>query len=189
MRLSQAARTHFGTDGSLAGKIVLSAGLGGMGGAQPLAVTMLGGVCLAIEINPKHAQKRVDTKYLDIYTHNLDEALSMCETHKNSKTPKSIGLIGNACEIFPKLLAKNFMPDLITDQTSAHDPLYGYVPEGMSLSQVIIEREKNPQKVVKLAQESMAKHVRCMLNHILIWGVPVFDYGNNIRAEAQKGGM
>lgn len=184
---AQAARTHFGSDGSLAGKIVLSAGLGGMGGAQPLAVTMLGGVCLVIEIDPAHAKKRVATKYLDTYTHNLDEALSLCEAHKNSKTPKSIGLIGNACEIFPKLILKNFMPDLITDQTSAHDPLYGYVPEGMSLTQVIVEREKDPQKVVRLARQSMAKHVSCML-YYLDQGVVVFDYGNNLRAEAQKGG-
>jgi len=184
---AQAARTHFGTDGSLVGKIVLTAGLGGMGGAQPLAVTMLGGVCLAIEIDPKHAQKRLETKYLDTYTHDLDEALNLCETHKKNQTAKSIGLIGNASEIYPQLIAKNFLPDLITDQTSAHDPLYGYVPEGMSLTQLIVEREADPKKVVKLAQASMAKQLSCMLTY-LDRGVAVFDYGNNIRAEAKKGG-
>jgi urocanate hydratase len=184
---AQAARTHFGSDGSLAGKIVLSSGLGGMGGAQPLAVSMLGGVSLIIEVDEAHARKRVNTKYLDIYTHNLSEALSLCESNRKACTPKSIGLIGNAAEIFPQLIKQNFMPDLITDQTSAHDPLYGYVPEGMSLAQVIIEREKNPQLVVSRARQSMAKQVTCMLNY-RDRGIAVFDYGNNLRTEAQKGG-
>jgi urocanate hydratase len=184
---AQAARQHFATDGSLCGKIILTSGLGGMGGAQPLAVTMLGGVCLTIEIDEKRAQKRVATKYLDRYTHDLDEALLFCEEHKRKKTAASIGLIGNAAEIYPQLLARNFMPDLITDQTSAHDPLYGYVPKGMSLSQVIIERERDPQNVVKLACASMAEQVRCMLTYF-DQNVPVFDYGNNLRAQAQIGG-
>ena len=184
---AEAARKHFGTDGSLSGKIILSAGLGGMGGAQPLAATMLGGVCLVIEVDENRAKKRLATKYLDYYTSNLEEALEICEYHKKSRTPKSVGFIGNAAEVYPKLIAQKFIPDLITDQTSAHDPLYGYVPKGMSLSQVTIEREQNPELVVKRARESMAEQVNSML-YYLDRGVPVFDYGNNIRAEAQIGG-
>lgn len=184
---SEASRQHFLTNGSLAGKIIVSSGLGGMGGAQPLAVTMLGGVCLIIEVDEGRAKKRLATKYLDTYTHSLDEALILCEKHKKNKSAYSIGLIANAAEIYPQLLAKNFKPDLITDQTSAHDPLYGYVPKNMTLSEVIVERERDPEKVIRRARESMAEQLSCMLTY-LDAGVPVFDYGNNIRAEAQKGG-
>lgn len=182
----EATRQHFGSD-SLAGKIVLTAGLGGMGGAQPLAVTMLDGICLVIEVDEARAKKRVFTKYLDMFTHNLDEALALCEQYSESRTPKSIGIIGNASEIYPELLKRAFRPDLITDQTSAHDPLYGYVPKGMTLEQCIVLREKEPREMVARAQASIAEQVGCMLQY-LDMGVPVFDYGNNIRAEARKGG-
>ncbi|HXW60309.1 MAG TPA: urocanate hydratase, partial [Myxococcota bacterium] len=168
-------------------KIVLTAGLGGMGGAQPLAVTMLDGVCLAIEVDEAKAKRRVETKYLDMFTHDLQEAVAICEENRKNKTPKSVGLIGNAAEIYPKLLKMGFLPDLITDQTSAHDPLYGYVPAGLTLEQCVIEREKNPLGLVERARASMAVQVSSMLQY-LDKGIPVFDYGNNLRAEAKKGG-
>lgn len=182
----EAARQHFGVD-SLAGRIVLTAGLGGMGGAQPLAVTMLDGVCLAIEVDEARAKKRLKTKYLDVITHDLGEAIAVCETHRREKKPKSVALIGNAAEIYPQLLKRNFRPDLITDQTSAHDPLYGYIPAGLTLAQCEMEREKDPEALIKKARSSMAKQVSCMLSY-MDTGVPVFDYGNNLRAEALEGG-
>lgn len=183
---NEAARQHFGLD-SLVGKIVLTAGLGGMGGAQPLAVTMLNGICLAIEVDEAHAKRRLETKYLDIITHDIDEAIELCEKHRKDMTPKSIALIGNASEVYPKLLERGFRPDLITDQTSAHDPLYGYVPYGMSLGECEVLREQDPASMVERARLSMAKQVSAMLEY-LDMGVPVFDYGNNLRAEAKKGG-
>lgn len=182
----EAARQHFGVP-SLAGKIVLTAGLGGMGGAQPLAVTMLDGVCLAIEVDEAHAKRRLKTKYLDRITHKLDEALALCEEYRTAKKPQSIALIGNAAEIYPKLLDKKFRPDLITDQTSAHDPLYGYVPAGLSPAQCHVEREQDPKAFVARARASIASQVSSMLRY-LDMGIPVFDYGNNLRAEAKNGG-
>lgn len=184
---AQAARTHFKTDGSLSNKIVLTAGLGGMGGAQPLAVAMLGGVCLAVEIDKERALKRQKTRYLDVICDDLDEAVALALTCKEKGQAKSIALIGNACEVYPQLLKTGFRPDLITDQTSAHDPLYGYVPKGFNLSSLEKLRSSDPQEVVRLAQLSMAEQVSCMLAY-LDQGVPVFDYGNNLRAEAKNGG-
>lgn len=184
---AEAARQHFKTDGSLKGKIVLTAGLGGMGGAQPLAVTMLDGVCLAIEVDEERARKRCSSKYLDAIVHSIDEALNLALKHKALGTGLSIGLIGNACEIYPELIKRKFMPDLITDQTSAHDPMYGYVPRGLSVEQCVIEREKDHELYVKRVERSMAEQVDAMI-HYLDLGVPVFDYGNNLRAGAKKGG-
>lgn len=185
---AEAARKHFKmTDGSLSGKIVLTAGLGGMGGAQPLAITMLGGVCLAIEVDERRAQKRLATKYLDMICYDWQEAMAICEDNRRSNKAKSVGLIGNAASIYPQLFDAGFKPDLITDQTSAHDPLFGYVPKEFSLKEVEQARLDNPALVVKLAQKSMAEQVSVMLKY-LDAGVPVFDYGNNLRAEAKNGG-
>ncbi|MCA9508464.1 MAG: urocanate hydratase [Myxococcales bacterium] len=184
---AQAARQHFNNDGHLRGKIVLTAGLGGMGGAQPLAVTMLDGVCLAIEVDEMRAKKRLHSKYLDEIVYSLDEAIERAKKYKASEVGRSIALIANACEVYPKLIEKNFIPDLITDQTSAHDPMYGYVPKGLSLEQCVIEREKNPQSYLKLVEHSMAQQVDAMIRYLDL-GVPVFDYGNNIRAGAKNGG-
>lgn len=184
---AEASRQHFKTDGSLKGKIVLTAGLGGMGGAQPLAITMLDGVCLAVEVDEERARKRCSSKYLDVIVHSIDEALDRALKHKSLGTGLSIGLIGNACEVYPELIKRKFMPDLITDQTSAHDPMYGYVPRGLSVGQCVVEREKDPELYVKRVERSMAEHVDAMI-HYLDQGVPVFDYGNNLRAGAKKGG-
>lgn len=184
---AQAARTHFGTDGSLAGKIVLTAGLGGMGGAQPLAVTMAGGVALCVEVDPARIQKRIDTKYLDLTTSSFEDAMALCGMARREKRALSVGLVGNAAEVLPALLKRGFKPDLITDQTSAHDPLFGYIPKDYSLQQAASLRLEDPAGYLKLARESMAAHVNAMLAY-KDSGVPVFDYGNNLRAEALKGG-
>lgn len=184
---ASAARTHFGTDGNLEGRIVLTAGLGGMGGAQPLAVTMLGGVALVIEVDERKSQKRLQTKYLHMVCHDVDEAIRISEECRRNRVPKSIGLIGNAAEIYPKLWERQFRPDLITDQTSAHDPLFGYVPKGYSLAECEQLRQKNPERVIRDARKSMAEQVSVMLSY-LDTGVFVFDYGNNLRAEAKNGG-
>ncbi len=184
---AEAARQHFHTNGSLRGKIVLTAGLGGMGGAQPLAVTMLDGVCLAIEVDEERARKRIATKYLDEICHDVDVAIAHALRARTEGRALSIGLIGNAAQIYPQLVQKKFMPDLITDQTSAHDPLYGYVPAGFTLADWQQERERDPARVIALARKSMAAQVSVML-HYLELGVPVFDYGKNLRAEAKNGG-
>lgn len=184
---AQAARTHFGTDGSLANKIVLTAGLGGMGGAQPLAISMCGGVALCVDVDATRIQKRLETKYLDQMTSNLDEAVHLCQSARDSGTPLSVGLLGNAADVYPKLLEKGFRPDLVTDQTSAHDPKFGYIPSGMDIQQAKDVRERDVDGYLDMARSSMAKHVDCMLQ----WmddGVPIFDYGNNLRAEAKLGG-
>ncbi len=185
---AQAARTHFGTDGDLAGKIVLTAGLGGMGGAQPLAVTMAGGVCLAVEIDATRVQRRLDTRYLDVMARDLDDAVAQAEDARARRVPLSIGVVGNAADVHWQLLQRGFRPDLVTDQTSAHDPLYGYVPTDMSLAAAAAARVADPASFVTRARASMAKHVLAMLA-FLDAGVPVFDYGNNLRAEAKQGGV
>lgn len=184
---AEASRQHFHTEGGLRGKIVLTAGLGGMGGAQPLAVTMLDGVCLTVEVDEERAKKRLKTRYLDVICHNLDEAIVRAEDARAAQKPLSIGLIGNAARIYPQLWERKFYPDLITDQTSAHDPLYGYVPQELSLGECRDMRARDPARVVMLARQSMALQVSVMLKY-LDHGVPVFDYGNNLRAEAKLGG-
>lgn len=180
------AKKHFKSD--LAGKLVVSGGLGGMGGAQPLAVTMNGGVALMIEVDPERIKKRLKTAYLDIMTESLDEALEIAEKNLASKTPISIGLLGNCAEILPLMLKKGVKIDVLTDQTSAHDPLNGYVPEKMTLKEAEELRKKNPQAYIKKSMASMAKHVEAMLG-FMKKGTVVFDYGNNIRTMAYNQGV
>jgi urocanate hydratase len=184
---AQAGRTHFGSD-DLAGRVVLTGGLGGMGGAQPLACTMAGGVMLAVEVDPWRARRRLETKYLDVLAGSLDEALAMVAEAKAKRQAKSIGVIGNCAEVLPELVRRGFKPDLVTDQTSAHDPLNGYVPKGLTLEQAAALRVSDPKAYVEKSQQSMADHVRAMLAFKAA-GSHVFDYGNNLRAGAQAAGV
>ncbi|UTR08947.1 urocanate hydratase [Evansella sp. LMS18] len=183
---AELARQHF--NGTLKGTITLTAGLGGMGGAQPLAVTMAEGVCLAVEADPLRVQRRIDTKYLDVMAESLDEALRLAKTAKEEGRPLSIGLVGNAAEVLPEMLERKFIPDVLTDQTSAHDPLNGYIPKGYSLPEAKQLRSQSPGEYVKKAKASMAKHVQCMLD-MQQKGAVTFDYGNNIRQVAFDEGV
>ena len=183
---AEAARQHFG--GTLAGTFLLSAGLGGMGGAQPLAATMNGAACLVIEVDRTRIEKRLATKYIDKMTDNYDEAMAMIHDAKEKKLPLSVGLLGNAAEIVPKIAKGKFLPDIVTDQTSAHDPLNGYVPAGMTYEKALDLRKKNPKKYVDLSRASIVAHVKGLLT-LKKKGKIVFDYGNNIRGEAQLGGV
>ncbi|MFA5835024.1 MAG: urocanate hydratase [Bacteroidota bacterium] len=183
---AEAARQHFG--GTLAGTFLLSAGLGGMGGAQPLAATMNGAACLVIEVDRTRIEKRLATKYIDKMTDNYDEAMAMIHDAKEKKLPLSVGLLGNAAEIIPKIAKGKFLPDIVTDQTSAHDPLNGYVPAGMTYEKALDLRKKNPKKYVDLSRASIVAHVKGLLT-LKKKGKIVFDYGNNIRGEAQLGGV
>lgn len=183
---AEAGRQHFG--GDLSGKVLLTAGLGGMGGAQPLAATFAGLVSLNIEVDPERVKKRLETKYLDEVATDLEDALVRVEKAKKEKRAVSIGLIGNAAEVLWKLLEKGFKPDLVTDQTSAHDELEGYVPHGMTLAEAISLRTTDPEKYKRLSIASMGKHVEAMLE-FKKRGSHVFDYGNNIRAQAVKAGV
>lgn len=178
---AEAARQHFG--GSLKGTITVTAGLGGMGGAQPLAVTMNEGVVIAVECDPHRIQRRIDTKYLDVKTACLDEAIRMAEEAKQKGKPLSIGLLGNAAEYLPAMVKHGFIPDLVTDQTSAHDPLNGYLPEGMNLAEAERLRRSDPDLYIQKANASIAKHVKAILAMQEQGGV-AFDYGNNIRQVA-----
>lgn len=182
----EAAKQHFG--GSLKGTITLTAGLGGMGGAQPLAVTMNGGVVIGIDVDETRIQRRIDTRYCDVLTHSLEEALQLATEAKNEGKALAIGLVGNAAEILPELVARNFVPDLITDQTSAHDPLNGYLPIGMTLEEAKTLRKENPDEMIKQAKHSMAVHVEAMLA-MQQRGAITFDYGNNIRQVAFDEGV
>jgi urocanate hydratase len=179
------AKKHFGS--SLAGRIVLTGGLGGMGGAQPLSVTMNEGVCLAVEVNPDRIEKRLKTRYLDVMIEDLDEALERALDAKKKKEPLSIGLLGNAAEIFPEILRRGVEMDVVTDQTSAHDPLNGYVPEGLDLQEAEALRKKDPDTYISRATASIVKHVTAMVGFQTAGSV-VFDYGNNIRGQAEVGG-
>ncbi len=183
---AECAERHFG--GSLAGRLVLTAGLGGMGGAQPLAVTMNGGVCLAIEVDPLRVGRRVETRYCDRITHSLDEALKWCQAAQSDRQPLSVGLVGNAAEVVPELLRRGVQPDVATDQTSAHDPLVGYVPAGLTLEAAAILRAGDPDDYIGRSRASMATHVRALLG-MRARGTVLFDYGNNLRGEAVKGGL
>ncbi|RNA67020.1 urocanate hydratase [Alteribacter keqinensis] len=180
------AKQHF--NGSLKGTITLTAGLGGMGGAQPLAVTMNDGVCLAIEIDPSRIEKRIETGYLDRSTNSLEEAIRMARQAKSLGEPLSIGLLGNAAELLPQMIEDGFIPDVLTDQTSAHDPLNGYVPEGFSLDKAAALRKQDPKAYTGLSKASMATHVRAMLE-MQKQGAITFDYGNNIRQVAFDEGV
>jgi urocanate hydratase len=183
---AEAGRQHFG--GDLSGRVILTAGLGGMGGAQPLAASMAGAVSLNVEVDPLHARRRIETRYLDEVADSLEDALNRIEKYKREKKAISIGLIGNAAEVFPKLLEMGFKPDLVTDQTSAHDELNGYVPAGMSLEEAELLRTRDPKTYIAKAIESMGRHVQAMLG-FQKQGAHVFDYGNNIRAQAVKAGV
>jgi len=180
------ATKHFG--GDLAGKFVLTAGLGGMGGAQPLAATMNGAACLVVEVDPSRIQKRLDTRYLDVKAGSLDEALSMIRDAKDKKIPLSVGVLGNAAEVFPAILEKGFIPDVLTDQTSAHDMLNGYVPMGMNFAEAVTLRNSDAAMYQKLARHTVVKHVEAMLA-LQKEGAITFDYGNNIRGEALANGL
>jgi urocanate hydratase len=177
---------HF--HGSLAGKFLLTAGLGGMGGAQPLAATMNGAACLVVEVDPERIQRRLKSSYLDTMADNLDDALTQIRAAKEKKLPLSVGLLGNAAEIIPRIAEGKFRPDIVTDQTSAHDTLNGYVPAGMSYAKALALRKKNPEKYAALARASIVEHVKGLLK-LQKKGSIVFDYGNNIRGEAQAGGL
>jgi urocanate hydratase len=182
----EAGRQHYG--GDLTGKWILTAGLGGMGGAQPLAAVMAGACCLAVECNPESIDFRLRTRYLDEKAGTIEEALARIEAWTKAGEAKSIGLLGNAAEIFPELYRRGIRPDMVTDQTSAHDPINGYLPKGWSLSDWRAKRESDPAAVEKAARASMREHVAAMVD---FWnaGVPTLDYGNNIRQVALEEGL
>ncbi|MCU0414535.1 MAG: urocanate hydratase [Ignavibacteriaceae bacterium] len=183
---AECARKYF--DGTLKGKFVLTAGLGGMGGAQPLAATFNGAAFLGIEVDRSRAQKRIDTGYLDFLTDNIDEALNKILDAKSRGIALSVGLVGNAGEVLPEILNRNIIPDVLTDQTSAHDVLNGYVPMGMSFQEAIALRKSDPNKYIKLSRQTIVKHVEAMLE-FQKRGAITFDYGNNIRGEAKENGV
>ncbi|MFM9846097.1 MAG: urocanate hydratase [Hyphomicrobiaceae bacterium] len=182
----EVGRRHYG--GSLAGKWILTAGLGGMGGAQPLAAVMAGASMLAVECQPSRIEMRLRTKYLDAQAKTLDEALAMIERSCAEKKPLSVGLLGNAAEIFPELVRRGVRPDVVTDQTSAHDPVNGYLPKGWSLADWESRRTSDPKAVQQAAKRSMAEHVQAMLEFHRR-GIPTIDYGNNIRQMAKDEGV
>ncbi len=174
--------------GTLAGKLVITAGLGEMGGAQPLAITMNGGVGLIVEVDRWRAERRLHLRQIDAITDNLEEAMTWVEEARAARQPKSVGLIGNAAEVLPELAARGVQPDVVTDQTSAHDPLYGYIPAGMTLADAAELRQRDPQAYVQAALDAMTRHVQAMLD----WqarGAVVFDYGNNLRQRAFDNGL
>ena len=184
--LAELARRHFG--GSLRGRLVVTAGLGGMGGAQPLAITMNGGVALVVEVDPARIDRRLATRYVDERTGSLNDALARADRYLADGTARSIALEGNAAEIIPELARRGVVPAVLTDQTSAHDALTGYVPQGLSVAEADALRVSNPAEYVRRSVASMAVHVRGMLE-LQRRGAVTFDYGNNIRAQAQKGGV
>ncbi|HKW15267.1 MAG TPA: urocanate hydratase [Candidatus Krumholzibacteria bacterium] len=179
------ARKEF--DATLAGRIVLTGGLGGMGGAQPLSVTMNGGVALCVDVDPSRIQKRLDTRYLDVMTDNLDDALARASEAKRARKALSIGLVANAADVFPEILKRGFEIDVVTDQTSAHDPLNGYIPQGLDIEQASELRKRDPAGYLERSRASIVRHVEAMVGFKRA-GKVVFDYGNNIRGEAQGGG-
>lgn len=183
---AEVAKQHFNS--SLKGTITLTAGLGGMGGAQPLAVTMNGGVCIAIEVDEKKIDRRIQTRYLDMKTTSLEEAIQLATNAKKTRKPLSIGLLGNASDLLPELIKIHFIPDILTDQTSAHDPLNGYIPSNMTLEQAEHLRTSDKNLYIKYAKTSIAKHVEAMLA-IQNKGAITFDYGNNIRQIAKDEGI
>jgi urocanate hydratase len=184
--LAECARQHF--DGTLKGRLVLSAGLGEMGGAQPLAITMNDGVGLLIEVNREKIERRLKLNQLDTSTESLDEALEWVAAAKKKGDSLSVGLLGNAADLLPEILARGIVPDVVTDQTAAHDELNGYVPGGMSYDEALTLREENSARYSELSFKSMVQHVEAM-NGFLDRGAVVFDYGNNLRGQAQTGGL
>ncbi len=184
--LAAAARAHFGPGASLRGKFVLTAGLGEMGGAQPLAVTMNEGVALVVEVDPWRAQRRLDHRYLDVVVNELEEAMTLVEEAVGRGEPKSIGLIGNAADIFPELVVRGVTPDVVTDQTCAHDPLM-YLPNGMTMEDATRLRRHDPRAYQERSKQAMAEHCRAMVE-MQAQGAVVFDYGNNLRQQAFNAG-
>ncbi|WP_078412660.1 urocanate hydratase [Priestia abyssalis] len=183
---AELAKQHF--NGTLRGTITVTAGLGGMGGAQPLAVTMNGGVCIGIDVDETRIDRRIETRYTDVKTDSLGEAIRLAEEAKKEGKALSIGLLGNAAEILPEMIARNFIPDVLTDQTSAHDPLNGYTPSGLTFEEASELRQSNPEEYVKRSKASMATHVKAMLE-MMEKGAVTFDYGNNIRQVAKDEGV
>ena len=183
---AEAGRRHFG--GSLEGKLIVSGGMGGMGGAQPLAATMTGARFLGIDVDPKRIQKRVESGYCDRMATSVDEALQLLTEAGRKPTALSVGLVGNAADVLPELIRRNVIPDIVTDQTSAHDPLNGYVPNGMSLDAALALRQKDSEQYVALSMAAMGKHVEAMLE-LKRRGAIVFDYGNNLRTNAKLAGV
>lgn len=182
----ECGKQHYG--GNLKGKLLVTAGLGGMGGAQPLAATLAGATFLGIDIDETRIQKRIQTRYLDKYTHSYEEAMAWADAHQAAGEAISIGLVGDAGDVLERMLAEGRIPDMLTDQTSAHDPLNGYVPHGMSLEEALALRKSDPHKYEKLSIESMGRHVAFMLE-MQKRGAITFDYGNNIRAYAKQAGV
>ncbi|HUS64499.1 MAG TPA: urocanate hydratase [Kofleriaceae bacterium] len=183
-----AARIHYGAGADLRGKLVLTGGLGGMGGAQPLAVTMAGGVAICVDVDRDRAVRRVEHRYLDEIAPDLDAALGLAAQHQKAGTARSIGVVGNAASIFPELLRRGVVPDLVTDQTSAHDPLGGYVPTDLTLQGADELRRRDPDEYVRRSRASMAMHCQAMIDFGKR-GAHVFDYGNNLRGQAELGGL
>jgi urocanate hydratase len=181
-----AGRKHFG--GSLDGKFVLTGGLGGMGGAQPLAATMNGALFLGVEVDPARIEKRLKSGYCDKIAHSLDDALKLIDQARKDRKSISVGLVGNCADVLPEFVRRGVVPDVLTDQTSAHDALNGYVPNGMSLEDALALRKKNPDEYIERAMQSMAVHVDAMLA-LQKKGAVTFDYGNNIRAQAKNAGV
>ena len=184
--LSAVAKKHF--NGSLAGKFVLSGGMGGMGGAQPLAATMNEGTILIVEVDEVKIKRRIANSYCDKISYSLDEALELIQKAKEKRQPLSVGLVGNCAEVLPEIFRRKIIPDVVTDQTSAHDELNGYVPAGLSLDKALAMRKENPQDYIKRSFESMLAHVQAMLDFQKA-GAIVFDYGNNLRGQAKKAGL
>lgn len=182
----EAARQHFG--GTLKGKFVLTGGLGGMGGAQPLAATMNDGVCLCVEVDKSRVDRRIQTQYLDRWTDNLDEALEWIDEAKKGGKPLSVGLLGNCADVLPELVKRGVTPDVLTDQTSAHDALNGYVPNGMSFAEAVSLRQTDSDRYINESMRAMGEHVRAMLE-MQRRGAVTFDYGNNIRGQAKLVGV
>ena len=183
---SAAAKQHYGSD--LTGKFILTAGLGGMGGAQPLAVTMNNGVCIAVEVDAHRIERRLETKYLDLATESLDEALNLARNAVLSGRPLSIGLLGNAADIVPKIVEMEIIPDIVTDQTSAHDELDGYIPNRMTFQEALDLRKSDPDRYMQESFRSISEHVRGILQ-LKNMGSVAFDYGNNLRGQAKKAGV
>ncbi|WP_280170273.1 urocanate hydratase [Priestia megaterium] len=183
---AECAKQHF--NGSLEGTITVTAGLGGMGGAQPLAVTMAGGVVIGIDVDRTRIEKRIETRYCDVVLESLNDAIALAQEAKDSGKALSIGLVGNAAEVLPQMIKRGFIPDIVTDQTSAHDPLNGYLPVGFTLEQGEVLRTENPEEYVRKSKASMAVHVQAMLD-MQKEGAIAFDYGNNIRQVALDEGI
>ncbi|MBC7194230.1 MAG: urocanate hydratase [Caldisericia bacterium] len=183
---AQVAKTHF--NGTLKGKFVLSAGLGGMGGAQPLAITMNEGICIIAEVDKNRIERRIKTGYLEYFTESIDEAIKLMEDAKKKEIPRSIGVLTNAVTLYTELLKRGIIPDVVTDQTSAHDELNGYVPYQLNYEDALRLRKENPEEYIKLSYESILKHVEAMIE-FQKRGSVVFDYGNNIRGQAHKVGL